>query len=263
VFRLVTLWISINLLLALTATCCFAQDQVPQHQAYIGLAATKQVIEPTEIAYGPAEPQITNFMAFARTLEFNQLLKKQSELNPQWQSAQTFYLTEERAEAIRVYIQPYEGHPEITQWAKESFTEWKKALGNRLELEYVNNPSNAQIQVVWVKKEDMDDKTRLAETLPNIGFGYITVVRPSTNFIEKSPNAELAIRAVMMHEFGHALGITDHSEDECDLMAAEINMDFLVEQYAVGQRPTLRKKDIEAIQILYSPNWKPGQDLYQ
>lgn len=281
--RLVLLWIAITASLALCASSFACDDHnsktQPSNQPFtmIGFATTNTASDAqqapklikadpnteTPVVYGPAEPVITNFMALSRALEFGNLIKKQPNLNPNWRSAQTFYLTQEKSQTINVYIQSYPGHPEVTTWIQESFLEWKKALGDRLKLKFIDTPESAQIQMVWVKKDDMDEKTRLAETLPNIGFSYITVVKPSENFVSNNPYAELAIRAVLMHEFGHALGITDHSEDEEDLMATYINMEYLIEKYSVSSRPTLSQKDIEAIQTLYSPKWQPGQDLYQ
>jgi TonB family protein len=69
------------------------------------------------------------------------------------------------------------------------------------------------------------------------------------------------IHGNIMHEMGHALGISGHSNHDEDIMKSGREWSSY-EEYK-NYKPLLSQRDILAVQRLYSPAWHRGEDLYR
>ncbi len=179
----------------------------------------------------------------------------QEDFDPNWDSVRTFHLTRTLNKPLKVYV---ETHPQETRlykkqypvFVKESLDEWSNALGGRLKYELVQNPGNANITVRWVA--GFADKDQAGETSFSVGHAAIEIKTV------KLPDQ--IIKADIMHEIGHALGISGHSPHNDDIMRS--GRDWKSADEYFNYKAKLSRNDIEAIRLLYSNQWQRGQDLY-
>jgi predicted Zn-dependent protease len=170
------------------------------------------------------------------------------------ESMRTFPLTKSVYHPIKVYVQATENplyKPEYTQYVAESLQNWAEALDNRLRFELVDSPRQANIRVYWVKGFSDPYQAGECEFKP----GDATVSIKAANM----PGTR--IKGNLMHELGHALGISGHSDNNNDIMVGTRNWSSY--EKFVHESPKLTENDKLAIRRLYSTAWLPGEDLYQ
>jgi predicted Zn-dependent protease len=109
---------------------------------------------------------------------------------------------------------------------REAFAEWA-ATGIPLQFTYVARPGDADIRVRWT--EHLDKKTG-STTWRTDHSGWMTVSEITLATHISSGNAldERGMRAIALHEVGHALGLS-HSIDAHDIMAPLVRVDDLSE----------------------------------
>jgi tetratricopeptide (TPR) repeat protein len=154
---------------------------------------------------------------------------------------------------IRVYRQPglaLKGwSPALNGLVEQAFEPWVKAMAPQMRIEFVEDPKQADIQLGWV-----DTPTKLghdAETLghcrmSSFGNRYTGVtVQVSLHHQSGKPLSLPELRAVLMHEIGHALGLNGHSPNPGDVMYG--NTTFISSNTTQG----LSKRDITTLRRLY------------
>ncbi len=127
------------------------------------------------------------------------------------------------------------------QYALET---WEGCSNKMLKFQLVDSPDGANISVSWVKKleaGDHDHPLGVAE-LERIDHDKFRVgmricLRNGTT---NKPLTHDQMRTVLLHEFGHAVGLWGHSKDKADVMYYAAN----------APRPTPR--DINTLKLLYS-----------
>jgi hypothetical protein len=168
-----------------------------------------------------------------------------------WRSIRTFKLVEKLNDPIRVYVERPSGTDlykvQYQGYVEDGLKAWNEALDGRLSWAFVDNPDNAHIKVHWVRGFEDPTIGGLATTrVGNVRIRIKTIGIP-----------DMDIKANIMHELGHALGINDHSSSQDDIMVAtrrwSRNNTYV---------PHLSSHDKAAIRRLYSVEWQQGEDLY-
>lgn len=168
-----------------------------------------------------------------------------------WGSVRMFPLMGRPATPIRVYVEtnPRSGlyKPHYRDYVNWSLSSWNQALNGRLSYTMVNSRQNADITIDWVP--GFSDRYVAGVTTYQVGHADIE--------IKASGIPDKDVKANIIHEFGHALGIAGHSNNQADIMVGSRRWNR-----NGGYEPRLSSNDIHAIQRLYSETWRRGEDLY-
>jgi predicted Zn-dependent protease len=116
---------------------------------------------------------------------------------------------------------------------RSAFKEWA-STGIPLNVEYVNTAGAADIRVRWI--DHLNRKTGSTTWRTDRGgwmlAGDITL---ATHISDGQPLDARGMRAIALHETGHALGLS-HSKDPGDVMAALVHVDGI----SITDRNTIR-----------------------
>jgi predicted Zn-dependent protease len=117
---------------------------------------------------------------------------------------------------------------------RAAFKDWE-GTGIPLRVEYVNNAGAADIRVRWI--EHLNHKTGSTTWRTDRG-GWIMAgdITLATHISDGQPLDDRGMRAIALHETGHALGLS-HSKDPGDVMAALVHVDGI----SVTDRNTIRR----------------------
>lgn len=142
---------------------------------------------------------------------------------------------------VRVWIEPCT----YTDTAKKAFGEWQTKTNNKVSFVFVKNPNSANIRMEFV------DRLRKSDSAYNLGFTALKF-SGKKNIIAKieilqrtesnSYKTNSQLYGVMLHEIGHALGISGHSSRNNDIMFPN---DFTNDVH-------LSQRDINTIMSIYS-----------
>jgi hypothetical protein len=166
-----------------------------------------------------------------------------------WESVRTFRLMQQLDTPIRVWVDKSSPlyKPHFNSYVTEGFRLWADALDSRLKYVFVNNPKQADITVTWVTS--FNDRYVAGVTTYRVGSAKIQMKAVGV------PDPD--IKANVIHEIGHALGISGHSKNPEDIMVG-------VRRWTRSgfYEPKLSERDVQAIRRLYSTAWSKGEDLY-
>lgn len=159
---------------------------------------------------------------------------------------------EPAAAHLKVYIQPASGVPgyksEYDGFCAEAFKQWASASKDRVSFEFVKKPETADIDWVWTN--DSSKVSSVAEGgETNVSYDgkkikHATVTVLTKNPAMDSPLSPNQIRAVSLHEIGHALGLIGHSPKPQDIMYCSMP--------PAMSRPNLSARDVNTIEKLYT-----------
>jgi predicted Zn-dependent protease len=116
---------------------------------------------------------------------------------------------------------------------RAAFKEWA-STGIPLNIEYVNTPGSADIRVRWI--DHLNHKTG-STTWRTDRSGWMLAgdITLATHISDGQPLDARGMRAIALHETGHALGLS-HSKDPGDVMAALVHVDGI----SITDRNTIR-----------------------
>jgi tetratricopeptide (TPR) repeat protein len=155
---------------------------------------------------------------------------------------------------LKVYIQPVANDPtyraEYDGFAQDAFKQWAAASNDKVAFDFVKKAEGSDIDWVWT--DDVNKVSSVAEggetnvsyAGKKISHATVTVLTKNTGF--DSPLSPNQIRAVSLHEIGHALGIIGHSPKPQDIMFCSMPPAL--------SKPSLSARDVQTISKLYSTN---------
>lgn len=118
---------------------------------------------------------------------------------------------------IKTYIPP---NNKRTAMMRRAFAEWTRATKGKFVFRYVTSPNTAQVKVFFVDEIPNADReiglTKFRYTKTNKITHAEVYIAEYTTTGRKLRNNE--VYTVMLHEIGHAMGISKHSNDPLSIM---------------------------------------------
>jgi predicted Zn-dependent protease len=170
-----------------------------------------------------------------------------------WQSVRTFRLLSPLDRPLKVYVERNPKNPNLYQehyrnYVVDGMNQWADALGNRLHYTLTTRAKDADITVDWVPSFS----DRYVAGLTTYSVGHATVEIKTVDVPDKD------IKCNIIHELGHALGISGHSNNAGDVMVGMRKW----HRDNAAYDPKLSTRDVQAIRRLYSYKWQRGEDLF-
>jgi predicted Zn-dependent protease len=174
---------------------------------------------PTKVAYAPR-----NIFAFTprdTTPSTDDYLGKQSKM----------YRWSDQTHFVMVYIQQA---PNLPAWRAENipvvraaFSEWQAALSNRILFVFTPNPNQADVTVSWWDTPPSDVEPGACGS-QQVAFWDKYMARNNIALsLHDANNAAWPadkLYSFALHEIGHMMGISEHSDNPDDIMAPVIYM---------------------------------------
>ncbi len=143
---------------------------------------------------------------------------------------------------LKIYIHEYSGQEYLFE---EAFSIWNAAV-SELGFSYVDSPEKADIQCYFIQGFG-DSKAGVTQYSRRIINGKMYIVSPVVVKIAKQDSrgrafTENELLSIILHELGHAFGISGHSKNKNDIMY------FSTETY---QNTNISNRDINTLSEIY------------
>lgn len=155
------------------------------------------------------------------------------------------------AKPISVFVKDGTSVPgyrtEYEESLRQAFDEWTQATDGKIRFAFIQDPSVAQMSVVWT--DDLHAPAMTAEAgVAKTAFGAngiesAEILLLTLDPLKDGPLGKNRLFNTCLHEIGHALGLQGHSPHQEDIMSSTL----IVQQ---GLSP----RDVRTINALYSEN---------
>lgn len=133
--------------------------------------------------------------------------------------------------------------PEFTQFMKDAFAAWQAASGGHLKFEFVPTESESVIDVRWAASPqelgNSAEAGKCTRILDGTGKG-IKRAHIAIGLFSKDLSTE-DVRAIILHEVGHACGLDGHSFDPADVMYISDGAAVVPSELSARDKETLRR----------------------
>lgn len=113
--------------------------------------------------------------------------------------------------------------PTFPAMVRSAFTEWS-SLGIPLRVVFVADSAGAEIRVRWVEHFDADVSGRTTWQYDDAGRIHAGRTTLSTRRADGAGRTDVQLRAIALHEVGHALGLQHAEGDPTSIMAPRVDV---------------------------------------
>ncbi len=146
--------------------------------------------------------------------------------------------------AVRVLIKPSSSvpnfNPKFEEILRNSFSEWEDNSKSKIKFKYVTEPPvdiTCQFVEEFPKEKHSVAGLTSYQTSPHHMDSAVISIKTNCSI---RPLTDNLMRAICLHEIGHALGLVEHSLDPHDIMYPYL-----------GQQKSLSARDINTMHLLY------------
>ena len=154
---------------------------------------------------------------------------------------------------VKVFIASGKGvrnfTPGFEKALRDSFAEWVSGTGGVLPIKFVGCKDQADIDCFFT--DNFGQVSSLAEGGETVmlydtagSFKHCSIALLTAHATDSLPPSENEIKAVCLHEIGHALGLTGHSPSAADIM-------YCSETDQEARHPKLTARDLATLKKLY------------
>ena len=155
---------------------------------------------------------------------------------------------------LRVHIPAGDGipgfEPRFTEFLKAAFHEWASASGGKINLRFVDQPADADIECLWTSDpSQLQNRAEGGEAQVYFQDGLIhkaRIILLTMSMNRINPITDNSVKSVALHEVGHALGLFGHSPNPRDVMFFSAGI--------ADNNPSLSARDRKTLLRLYSQN---------
>ena len=145
---------------------------------------------------------------------------------------------------VNVYIQ---SNP-FTNIVQSAFNYYAATFAGIISFNYVDNPSNAQINVTFPARIERNDEDQFVAGITNNFSSGHDIQSSNIKLLTQKDGVKFSSAFVYntaLHEIGHSLGINGHSDNRIDVMYPQTQATSMM---------TLSSRDIATLKIMYSKN---------
>ena len=156
---------------------------------------------------------------------------------------------------IHVYFTPGPAATVAAQKAaRDGFTEWVRATGSVVRYEVVTDPARADLSVTILPDPFLPNQSGVMGTT-SVVYSDDVLKKVMMQIASGGATSE-EMQTCAAHEFGHALGINGHSDNQDDLMyPSEIRL-IALDGTPVEMPPRpVSARDLNTLKIGYGPLW--------
>ena len=126
---------------------------------------------------------------------------------------------------------------------QDAFGEWQKATNAQLKFKNTYGNEHAKIIIKFVDDEKIKEALSVPDYEPKLKRVNITIRLKDTN---GKPYSAEKLKAIVLHQIGHAVGLWGHSANKKDVMSSD-------EDYSskANLSRTITKRDINTLLLLY------------
>ncbi len=155
---------------------------------------------------------------------------------------------------LAVYIASGEGVPGYRSWfsdiAVEALRDWSEVSGGKLKFQLVSNARDADITLSWSSSAPgneamLEAGNTLTTASINRRNGSLAIEHARISILTQIRGVSFTpaeLKKIVLHEFGHAIGIKEHSPVPTDIMFAVTSP---------VQQPALSVRDINSVNQIY------------
>jgi tetratricopeptide (TPR) repeat protein len=157
---------------------------------------------------------------------------------------------------IKIFIQSGNGvpgyKPVYDEILRQCFSDWANAAKGLISFQYVDDPFKSDLECSWsndphtLANQAEAGETRLTTNKRTLAIVHGSIRLLTVPLVQALPVTDNRLRTTCLHEIGHALGLTGHTQNPNDIM--------FFSAHITDNRFELTPRDINTLVRLYSEN---------